>query len=161
MLDGEQPHQRRDHGDDLVAEEGAHGEADDAVQRHGDECRCAHLPCLGAESDVAATGTDQRDADGERDDERRPGEDEAGEDQATPFATRIRYRRGSTRNVAVPLVGATSPSSIRNVVVSPAPLGPANNVTCPAPITAVTPSTVRWVMRFDPEAAYDYATGQR
>src|SRR5215472_639660 len=54
--------------------------------------------------------------------------------------------------VAVPLVGAVRPSSIRRVVVLPAPLGPRKPVTRPGPTSKLKPSTavtlpyrlVRW-----------------
>src|SRR5262245_3435284 len=54
--------------------------------------------------------------------------------------------------VAVPLVGAVRPSSIRSVVVLPAPLGPRKPVTRPGPTSKLNPSTavtgpyllVRW-----------------
>src|SRR6516164_10761963 len=54
--------------------------------------------------------------------------------------------------VAVPLVGAARPSSIRSVVVLPAPLGPRKPVTRPGPTSKLRPSTavtvpyrlVRW-----------------
>src|SRR5215472_13717119 len=54
--------------------------------------------------------------------------------------------------VAVPLVGAARPSSIRSVVVLPAPLGPRKPVTRPGPTSKLKPSTavtapyrlVRW-----------------
>jgi hypothetical protein len=44
-------------------------------------------------------------------------------------------------NVAVPRTGAMSPSSIRRVVVLPAPLGPSRAVTWPGCATALTSST--------------------
>src|SRR5215470_7406265 len=56
--------------------------------------------------------------------------------------------------VAVPLSGAARPSSIRSVVVLPAPLGPRKPVTRPGPTSKLKPSTattvpyllVRWSM---------------
>ena len=44
-------------------------------------------------------------------------------------------------NVAVPLLGAARPRSIRRVVVLPAPLGPSRAVTSPGSATALTSST--------------------
>ena len=46
-------------------------------------------------------------------------------------------------NVAVPPLGATSPSSILSVVVLPAPFGPSSAVTWPGSATALTSSTAR------------------
>jgi hypothetical protein len=43
--------------------------------------------------------------------------------------------------VAVPLVGAVRPSSIRSVVVLPAPLGPRKPVTRPGPTSKLRLST--------------------
>jgi hypothetical protein len=61
-----------------------------------------------------------------------------------------RIRSSSYRlppKVAVPLVGATSPSSIHRVVALPAPLGPRNVVTCPGAITAWTSLTARTLLK--------------
>jgi hypothetical protein len=43
--------------------------------------------------------------------------------------------------VAVPASGATSPASIRSVVVFPAPFGPRNPVTSPGAALKLSPST--------------------
>src|SRR5215471_1766278 len=43
--------------------------------------------------------------------------------------------------VAIPLSGAARPSSIRKVVVLPAPFGPRNPVTRPGPTSKLRPST--------------------
>ena len=44
--------------------------------------------------------------------------------------------------MAVPASGATSPASIRSVVVFPAPFGPRNPVTDPGATLKVSPSAV-------------------
>lgn len=68
----------------------------------------------------------------------------AGLERSTDHVSRTvegRIRRAAL--AAVPPLGSTSPSSIRSVVILPAPLGPRNAVTSPGPAEKESASTAR------------------
>jgi hypothetical protein len=106
LLDSEHPDQHAADGSDLIADQGAERDSDDAVRRHDDEPGRDHLPELRRDGHVAVPGANQRDAERHREGERGGGDDDAGDGQRQLLrdenarATRLAQVRRRSRAVA-------------------------------------------------------------